>query len=863
MGVPFLANSQVGFFYPFNWPLWALLETPYAVSASILIHLVIAGLGTYLFARRVLDLSPVAALLAAMLFSLGGYLTAQVEHINQLQGLAWLPWLFVAAQPVVGNSGTAISRSVDQDLFIRWRDLCPAIAGRAHAVRLYKRRGAFVMVAGASHLRPLKPGIRMASRGVAGCCCGVAVLLAAVQLLPTLELTGQSARQGGLSTAEVLSFSWHPLLITRSLLPGYGQSLFTEYVAFLPLTALVLAMIGAWRWRERPQILGLLVLVIAGLILAMGRFTPVYWLLANLPGFDLFRVPARWLVLYALGAALLAGLGWDTVMNSLSSDSRARLRQPVLWGVLLIAALMIWGFAAGLLDGIIPTGAEAPFERPGNLTVIGWLVELVLLGGLLFLALRSEPRGRRGAGIGLPLLAGIVLWFSSRTLPYNNLTTPEAYFDIRPPAARLMALTDCLVPGEACPTPPDRFLSLSDIFFDPGDQAEIDSIYSDQLDADARYDYTVAVKQKEIIAPNLPMVYGLYAVDGFDGGVLPLATYSEVMQLVLPDGETTSDGRLREYLDAVPEARWLDLFNTRYLITDKVRDTWRQGVFFDRQFPVTLTGGETASVGFVPSFSANAVWLLAAANAPDIQVETISGEQWSLTPELLEAPDLYRIQFPETDQPATLTLTCPPGVESCGLDALTLVDTADSAFQTVIPGPFRQIYSGDVKIYEYLDVAPRAWIVHDWLWQPDVAASVLTMQDGEFDPHRTAVLAGEGAGYPDPPGSDGNSYVSVTSHSAEQVDLTVSTEQVGLVVLADANYPGWQAILDGQPVPIQQTDGLFRGVFVPAGEHSLTFRYESSPFHIGLLLTVVVLAAGVLVWILAYWRSRQSQDNYL
>ena len=31
------------------------------------------------------------------LFAFGGYLTAQVEHINQLQGLAWLPWFLLAA----------------------------------------------------------------------------------------------------------------------------------------------------------------------------------------------------------------------------------------------------------------------------------------------------------------------------------------------------------------------------------------------------------------------------------------------------------------------------------------------------------------------------------------------------------------------------------------------------------------------------------------------------------------------------------------------------------------------------------------------------------------------------------------------
>ncbi|MCB0009383.1 MAG: hypothetical protein KDE04_23120, partial [Anaerolineales bacterium] len=96
MGAPLAANSQVGFFYPLNWPLWLLLPAPYAVSASIVIHLVLAGWGTYLAGRRLWRLDRVPAGLAALLFALGGYLTAQVEHVNQLQGMAWLPWFLVA-----------------------------------------------------------------------------------------------------------------------------------------------------------------------------------------------------------------------------------------------------------------------------------------------------------------------------------------------------------------------------------------------------------------------------------------------------------------------------------------------------------------------------------------------------------------------------------------------------------------------------------------------------------------------------------------------------------------------------------------------------------------------------------------------
>jgi 4-amino-4-deoxy-L-arabinose transferase-like glycosyltransferase len=59
--------------------------------------------GAYLLAKRALILDWQAALLTAVFFSLGGYFTAQVEHINQVQGLAWLPWLLWAVTPAAGT----------------------------------------------------------------------------------------------------------------------------------------------------------------------------------------------------------------------------------------------------------------------------------------------------------------------------------------------------------------------------------------------------------------------------------------------------------------------------------------------------------------------------------------------------------------------------------------------------------------------------------------------------------------------------------------------------------------------------------------------------------------------------------------
>ncbi len=196
----------------------------------------------------------------------------------------------------------------------------------------------------------------------------------------------------------------------------------------------------------------------------------------------------------------------------------------------------------------------------------------------------------------------MVLYLGSRSLPYNNLTTPEAYFDLRPPINRLQVESGGV---------PARFLSLSGIFFESGDQAEIDSIYKEQLPVSAQYDYTISIKQKEIVAPNLPMNYGLSSVDGFDGGILPIQSYSQLMELLLPEGTETTDGRLREHLAEIPDDQWLDLFNAGFIITDKVGDLWRDGFFFDRQHAVELQDGESAFVGYLPDFEATELRLLA------------------------------------------------------------------------------------------------------------------------------------------------------------------------------------------------------------------------------------------------------------
>jgi uncharacterized membrane protein YfhO len=73
--------------------------------------------------------------------------------------------------------------------------------------------------------------------------------------------------------------------------------------------------------------------------------------------------------------------------------------------------------------------------------------------------------------------------------------------------------------------------------------------------------------------------------------------------------------------------------------------------------------------------------------------------------------------------------------------------------------------------------------------------------------------------------------------------LTVKADGDALLVQSDTWYPGWRAWLDGREVPLLRTNDLFRGVAIPSGTHSVVIAYRSTAVTLGLILSLVGLAA--------------------
>jgi hypothetical protein len=182
----------------------------------------------------------------------------------------------------------------------------------------------------------------------------------------------------------------------------------------------------------------------------------------------------------------------------------------------------------------------------------------------------------------------------------------------------------------------------------------------------------------------------------------------------------------------------------------------------------------------------------------------------------------------------------------------------------------------DFQIRRNLNDFPRAWVVHQARWLKPAAgqspeARNHALQEMIYagdpiwhDPTRRAFDPGLLAWVDDDKRRELSPYLSgqvprtteiikVRYPTPQQVELAVSLESPGLVILSDVYYPGWELTIDGNPAPIYPVNRMMRGAAVAAGAHHLVYSYEPRSFQAGRVVSivaVVMLTLGSVICVL-------------
>lgn len=128
---------------------------------------------------------------------------------------------------------------------------------------------------------------------------------------------------------------------------------------------------------------------------------------------------------------------------------------------------------------------------------------------------------------------------------------------------------------------------------------------------------------------------------------------------------------------------------------------------------------------------------------------------------------------------------------------------------------------GNTKLYENVQAFPRAYLAESVVRARDKQQAIELLFDYSIDLQKTAVVY-EGVAVADAAREEGERAV-IQDYSSSRIRIQVNASADRLLVLSDTYYPSWRSTIDGNETKIYKTNYTFRGVVVPAGDHTVEF----------------------------------------
>jgi len=106
--------------------------------------------------------------------------------------------------------------------------------------------------------------------------------------------------------------------------------------------------------------------------------------------------------------------------------------------------------------------------------------------------------------------------------------------------------------------------------------------------------------------------------------------------------------------------------------------------------------------------------------------------------------------------------------------------------------------------------------------------------------------------------SEQSARLEVSQATSRHYQMAVTTDCPVWLFVADANYPGWQANVDGAAVALYSAQVLGKAVRIPSGEHRIQIDYMPRSFYIGLSITIGSLVLVFISLLLTLRKRYQS-----
>jgi len=173
-----------------------------------------------------------------------------------------------------------------------------------------------------------------------------------------------------------------------------------------------------------------------------------------------------------------------------------------------------------------------------------------------------------------------------------------------------------------------------------------------------------------------------------------------------------------------------------------------------------------------------------------------------------------------------------------------------------------EVKSGE-KVAEPLPGAlGNAWFVDTYRKVENADSEMVALSD--FNPSTTAIVDKRFANYVDKINAhqqhDSTAFIKMNSYELNDLKYTSHSSSERLAVFSEIYYPdGWQAYIDGQPSDYIRVNYVLRAMIIPAGNHSIEFKFHPSHYFIGekiSLASCIILFGGCLGFLFMQFRKK-------
>lgn len=352
-GNPFLAILQQGLFYPLSL-LCYLLPFNLGFKYFFIIHFFLAGLFLYLLMRK-LRIDSYCSFMTAVIFIFSGYLVSLINLLTSLCAVIWAPLIFLFFSEAIQRKSYFFSILVG--LILSWQ----FFAGQPEVLYMTVLMSGlywvfYVFYSIKEQKLKALPELKKTSFIIIP---GLIFffLISLIQMIPFLELVKYSSRKGGIVFDYASYWSFHPLELVTLVIPYFSwnfmgaENWFSQYwlrSVFIGIWPIMLVFFALW-FREEyyKKRIFFFILLILSLILSLGKYTPVYYILYKyIPAFNLIRYPVKFMFLVSFSLVVLSGMGLQYLIDWLreKKDLVKLMKTLVIIFVFSLFGLIIFYF---------------------------------------------------------------------------------------------------------------------------------------------------------------------------------------------------------------------------------------------------------------------------------------------------------------------------------------------------------------------------------------------------------------------------------------------------------------------------------------------------------------------------------------